>query len=153
LRARDYTTFNPFEPLPFSVTRDTRGFGSLDREGAPPFVHDSEQFNGVLIDTLKELKTDPVVKCRDRLVGIELKSWQEETLLQPADLIAYENFKVAERKYAGAEMRLTMKKILDTEFRGRNAWLQKDPLQEWRDKANKETLNRLFVPARMKPLS
>ena len=56
----------------------------------PPFVHDSEQFNGVLIDTLKELKTDPVVKCRDRLVGIELKSWQEETLLQPADLIAYE---------------------------------------------------------------
>jgi len=72
-----------------SVTPDTRGFGSLDREGAAPFVHDSEQFNGVLIDTLKELKTDPVVKCRDRLVGIELKSWQEETLLQPADLIAY----------------------------------------------------------------
>jgi hypothetical protein len=117
------------------------------------FVHDSEQFNGVPIDTLKELKTDPAVKCRDRLVGIELKSWQEETLLQPADLIAYENFKVAERKHAGAEMRLTMKKILDTEFRGRNAWLQKDPLQKWRDKANKETLNRLFVPARMKPLS
>src|ERR1700674_2155502 len=24
LRARDYTTFNPFEPLPFSVTPDTR---------------------------------------------------------------------------------------------------------------------------------
>jgi hypothetical protein len=82
------------------------------------FVHDSEQFNGVLIDTLKELKTDPAIKCRDRLVGIELKSWQEETLLQPADLIAYENFKVAERKHAGVEMRLTMKKILDTEFRG-----------------------------------
>ena len=79
------------------------------------FVHDSEQFNGVLIDTLKELKTDPAVKCQDRVVGIELK--------QPADLIAYENFKVAERKHAGAEMRLTMKKILDTEFRGRNAWL------------------------------
>src|SRR5271165_2807271 len=32
LRARDYTTFNPFEPLQFSVTPDTRGFGSLDRE-------------------------------------------------------------------------------------------------------------------------
>src|SRR5271157_4259854 len=38
LRARDYTTFNPFEPLPFSVTPDTRGFGSLDREGAPQAV-------------------------------------------------------------------------------------------------------------------
>jgi hypothetical protein len=117
------------------------------------FVHDSKQFNGVLIDTLEELKTDPGVKCRDRLVDIELKSWQEETLLQPADLIAYENFKATERKHAGAEMRLTMKKILDTEFRGRNAWRQKDRLQEWRDKANKETLNRLFIPARMKALS
>src|SRR5208282_3109041 len=38
LRARDCTTFNPFEPLPFSVTPDTRGFGSLDREGAPQAV-------------------------------------------------------------------------------------------------------------------
>src|SRR5271169_1961000 len=38
LRARDYTTFNPLEPLPFSVTPDTRGFGSLDREGAPQAV-------------------------------------------------------------------------------------------------------------------
>src|ERR1700722_8113921 len=28
LRARDYTTLNPFEPLPFSVTPDTGGFGS-----------------------------------------------------------------------------------------------------------------------------
>jgi hypothetical protein len=117
------------------------------------FVHDSEQFNGVLIDTLKELKTDPGITCRNRLVNIELKTWQEETLLQPADLIAYENFKVAERKLAGADMRITMKKILETEFRGRNARLEKDLLQEWRDKANKETLNRLFVPARMKPLN
>ena len=38
LRARDYTTFNPFEPLPFSVTPDTRGFGSLDRVSAPQAV-------------------------------------------------------------------------------------------------------------------
>jgi hypothetical protein len=33
LRARDYTTLNPFEPLPFSVKPDIRGFESLDREG------------------------------------------------------------------------------------------------------------------------
>jgi hypothetical protein len=31
-------TFNPFEPLPLSVTPDTRGFGSLDRECAPQAV-------------------------------------------------------------------------------------------------------------------
>src|SRR6267378_2510489 len=50
LRARDYTRFNPFEPLPFSVTPDTRfwvtfsplqgraALRSLDREGAPQAV-------------------------------------------------------------------------------------------------------------------
>src|SRR5271155_4220969 len=53
LRARDCTTFSPLEPLPFSVTLDTRGFGSpsppcngggarplrsRDREGAPQAV-------------------------------------------------------------------------------------------------------------------
>src|ERR1700677_4139973 len=29
VRARDCTTFNPFEPLPFSATPDTSGFGSF----------------------------------------------------------------------------------------------------------------------------
>src|SRR5271166_2314640 len=51
LRARDHTTFNPFEPLPFSVTPNTRFWvtfsplqgrprplRSLDREGAPQAV-------------------------------------------------------------------------------------------------------------------
>src|SRR5580692_8208370 len=28
LRARDYTTLNPFQPFSFSATPDTRGFGS-----------------------------------------------------------------------------------------------------------------------------
>ena len=28
LRARDYTTFNPFEPLPFSLSHRILGFGS-----------------------------------------------------------------------------------------------------------------------------
>jgi hypothetical protein len=136
-----------------------RGMAEAFREQEQdPEIHrlSFEERLGLLVDRQWNWKHHQALerrKCRDRLVGIELKSWQEETLLQPADLIAYENFKVAERKHAGAEMRLTMKKILDTEFRGRNAWLQKDPLQKWRDKANKETLNRLFVPARMKPLS
>src|SRR5229473_1498607 len=31
LRARDYTTFNPFEPLPFSVTPDTGGWRPASR--------------------------------------------------------------------------------------------------------------------------
>jgi hypothetical protein len=113
------------------------------------FVHDSLQFNGVLTDTFEGLKHDSGITCRDRLDTIERKTWQEETLLQAADLIAYENYKVVERKQVGADMRITMKKILDTEFRGRNARYTKENLQEWRDKADKSTLTTIFKQARM----
>lgn len=116
------------------------------------FIHDSIQFNGVFMDAFEGLKRDAGIACRDRLVSIELKSWQEEILLQAADLIAYENYKTVERKHVGADMRLTMKKILESEFRGRSARLTKENLQEFRDKSNKATLNSIFAQARMKPL-
>jgi hypothetical protein len=111
--------------------------------------HDSLQFNGVLHDTFEGLKRDLGIACRDRLVSIELKRWQDEPLPQAADLIAYENYKVVERKHVGADMRLTMKKILESEFRGRNARMTKESLQDWRDKADKDTLATIFAQARM----
>jgi len=113
------------------------------------FVHDSQQFNGVLMDTFEGMKHDSGISCRDRLHTIEYKPWQEETLLQAADLIAYENYKVVERKHVGANMRITMKKILDTKFRGRNARMTKENLQEYRDKINKATLEIIFAQARI----
>jgi hypothetical protein len=115
------------------------------------FIHDSLEFNGVLIDTFEGLKQDQGIKCRDRLDSIELKTWQEEVLLQAADLIAYENYKGFERQHAGKEMRLTMKKILDTKFGGRNARLTLENLQEFREKINEATLHTIFAQARIKP--
>src|SRR5208283_4074993 len=49
------------------------------------FIHDSIKFNRVFLDTFEGLKRDLGIACRDRLVSIELKSWQEEVLLQAAD--------------------------------------------------------------------
>ena len=115
------------------------------------FIHDSLEFNGVLIDTFEGLKRDEGIKCRDRLHSIELKGWQSEVLLQAADLIAYENYKGFERQHAGKEMRLTMKKILDTKFGGRNARLTLENLQEFRQKINKATLHTIFAQARITP--
>jgi hypothetical protein len=115
------------------------------------FVHDSLQFNGVLHDTFEGLKRDLGIACRDRLISIELKRWQDEPLLQAADLIAYENYKFVERKHVGADMRLTMKKILESGFCGRNARMTKESLQDWRDKAGKDTLATVFAQARMSP--
>jgi len=115
------------------------------------FIHDETPHKGVLSDTFEGLKNDVGVKNRDRLAWIQCKGWKEEVLLQAADLIAYENFKVIERKQAGAEMRIPMKRILlSSRFAGRNAMVTKDTLQEFRDKADKPTLDTVFGYARIK---
>jgi hypothetical protein len=91
------------------------------------------------------------IKCRGRLNSIELKTWQEEVLLQAADLIAYENYKGFERQHVGEEMRLTMNKILDTKFGGRNARKTLENLQEFRQNINEVTLNTIFAQSCIKP--
>src|SRR5271167_2798491 len=63
LRARDYTTFNPFEPLPFSVTPDTRGFASLDRRVPhPTFLWSGGSFD--LLLSPKVALISPSRQCR-----------------------------------------------------------------------------------------
>jgi hypothetical protein len=113
------------------------------------FIHDSTRLNGVLQDAFEGLKSDPSIKHGDRFVSIEMKSWKEEPLLQTADLMAYENFKVIERKMAGASIRKTMRRILESRFAGISASLKKDDLQGFRNKTDKDTLERVFKWARI----
>jgi Protein of unknown function (DUF3800) len=116
------------------------------------FIHDETPYKGVLRDTFEGLKNDIGIKNRDRLASIECKGWKDEILLQAADLIAYENFKVIERKQVGAEMRIPMKRILlSSKFAGRNALVTKAALQEFRDKADRPTLDLVLKYARIKP--
>jgi Protein of unknown function (DUF3800) len=113
-------------------------------------IHDQSNLRAVLKDTFESLKNDTGIKNRDRFVSIESKTWQEETLLQAADLVAYENFKVIERKNAGKDMRIPMKQILESsKFGGRNAMVTKAGLQEFRAKADNETLRVVFTNARI----
>jgi hypothetical protein len=113
-------------------------------------IHDQSDLIAVLKDTFESLKNDTGIKNRDRFVSIELTTWQEETLLQAADLIAYENFKVIERKDAGKDMRIPMKHILESsKFGGRNAMVTKAGLQEFRANADNATLRVVFNNARI----
>jgi hypothetical protein len=116
------------------------------------FIHDETPYKGVLRDVFEGLKSDIGIQNRERFASMECKSWKDEILLQAADLIAYENFKVIERKQAGAEMRIPMKRILlSTRFAGRNAFVTKTALQEFRAKADKPRLDLVFKYARIKP--
>jgi hypothetical protein len=113
-------------------------------------IHDETQYKAVLRDTFEGLKNDVGIVNRARFVSIESKGWKEEVLLQAADLIAYENYKVIERRMAGVEMRKTMKRILlSSNFGGRNALLTKAALQQFRDNADKDTLEIVFEDARI----
>jgi hypothetical protein len=115
------------------------------------FIHDESQHSQVLKDTLASLKIDSGVANRDRLVSIEPKGWKEEVLLQAADLIAYENFKMIERRQAGFPTRKTMERILvSSQFGGRNALLTGGVLREFREKASAETIDFIFNIARIK---
>lgn len=113
-------------------------------------IHDETQHRGVVKDTFEGLKRDLGVSHRDRWTSIDFKSSGQEVLLQAADLLAYENFKVIERKMAGYDMRKPMKRILGSpNFGGRNASLPKAALQEFRNKLDKASLERIFRNARI----
>jgi Protein of unknown function (DUF3800) len=115
------------------------------------FIHDASQYHAVLSDTFEGLKNDIGITNRKRLASIEAKSWKDEPLLQAADLIAYENFKVIERRIAGASMRISMQRILDSPlFGGRNAMLTKELLQEFRNNADRSTIELIFKTARIR---
>jgi hypothetical protein len=85
-----------------------------------------------LCDTFEGLKNDIGIQNREPLASMECKGWRDEILLKAADLITYEKFKVIERKFVGAEMRIPMKRILlSSRFAGRNAMLTKAGLREF----------------------
>ena len=55
--------------------------------------HDRCKYDGALADAFRQVVDDPNFQCRDRFIAITPDSWEHCVMLQPADMIAYENFK------------------------------------------------------------
>lgn len=55
--------------------------------------HERCSYNGVLLDSFDAMMDDPSFAYRDAFTTIAPQGWEKSILLQPADLIAYENFK------------------------------------------------------------
>lgn len=76
--------------------------------------HDHCRYNGALQNAYDQLlsKPSPIFKQRHRFVSLTPMQWQHCVPLQPADLIAYENFKELERYYVQRDRRKSLHSIV-----------------------------------------
>jgi hypothetical protein len=117
-------------------------------------IHDWSDCNSVLLDAFGHLKDDMSLKHHDKLVTIVPMTWQECLLLQPADFIAYENFKIVERRKAGRNTHISFLKVLDLEsIGGRGVEITKIGLEEIKSKLDADPVTRtaMFQDARILP--
>jgi hypothetical protein len=83
-------------------------------------VHDRGAYDRVLRNAFEFGKHDERIKHRDRFTSIESKSSLEEMLLQAADFIAYENYKLAWTQLKQTPIRPSFAAVLDLDsFGGR----------------------------------
>jgi Protein of unknown function (DUF3800) len=114
-------------------------------------VHDRGSYNKVLRDVFDFAKKEPTIVHGNRFATIEPRGWEEEPLLQPADFIAYENYKLAMSKQRGSKTRPCFQAILDlVSFGGRGMNLIPSELQRIRTQIGEKSLEGLFLAAGIK---
>jgi hypothetical protein len=106
---------------------------------APAFAARAEQTNEV-----------NWCKHRNRFTTIAPKGWEDCVLLQPADLIAYENFKIIERNHASQQRRRIVELLLDlNSVGGRGVELTRQWMKEINEKQTDESRRDLYKNARI----
>jgi hypothetical protein len=97
------------------------------------------------------MKNEGTLKNGERFTTIAPMGWEDCVPLQPADLIAYENFKIVERNSKGKKRRISMERILDLDsFGGRGASLNREALKEIRSALDEDSLRSLLEFAGIK---
>jgi len=114
-------------------------------------IHDrTPRHDSVLLDAFNAMKNDEAFKHRNRFTTITPMGWEDCILLQPADLIAYENFKIIEREHAGQQRRKIMELLLDLDsVGGRGVDLTRQGIKEINDKQTDESRKALYENARI----
>jgi hypothetical protein len=113
-------------------------------------IHDRSAFNSVLLEAFNHLKNDELLVNRKRFTTITSMGWEDCVPLQPADMIAYSNFKTVER---GHQKRKDFALILDLDsIGGRGVFLRKAAFCEIRKKLDKVSETILFANARIRPI-
>jgi hypothetical protein len=112
-------------------------------------IHDRSEYDAVLLEAFNHLKSDETLLNRERFTTITPVGWEDSVPLQPADMIAYSNFKTVER---GHKKRKDFELILDLDsIGGRGVFLKEQAFREIRKKIDTESKTILFKNARISP--
>ncbi|HEY2117682.1 MAG TPA: DUF3800 domain-containing protein [Candidatus Acidoferrum sp.] len=118
------------------------------------FLHDRGNYDAVLLEAFHFMKDDKLFEFRDHFVSIAPMCWKDCILLQPADMIAYENFKIIERKEGGHASRTSMDLILNLEsIGGVGKKITKVGLEYINGKLGEEARQILYENARIRQFS
>jgi hypothetical protein len=113
-------------------------------------VHDRSTYGAILLEAFNHMKNDATFIGREKFLTLSSKTWKDCILLQLADLLAYENFKIIERELAGQPRRKSMERILNLDsFGGRGVKLQRAGIREIKRKLDEESKQVLFANARI----
>ena len=117
--------------------------------------HDRCDYDSVLKDAFNRIVDDPAFAHRDRFAYITPEGWEDSVPLQPADMIAYENFKEGERLVTNRKRRKSLQVILDLDsVSGRAKGFNLESIRELKsiiEGLGKETKEALFSTARIQP--
>lgn len=108
-------------------------------------VHDRGAYDKVMHDAFEFGKRDERIEHRGRFTTIEAGSSLDEVLLQAADFIAYENYKLAWSNLKQKPTRPSFAAVLDLDsFGGRGVNLIPSELKKIRESLDKENLAALL---------
>lgn len=96
--------------------------------------HERCSHDGLYLDAFNALMNDPTFKGKEYFSTIAALGWEHCIPLQPADMIAYETFKEAERQFTGRKRRKSLELLMQSrKFGGRAKQFDRESLEEWRE--------------------
>lgn len=97
-------------------------------------VHDRNAYDAVMLDGFNQQMADPAFEHKHCFTAFAPTGWEHCIPLQPADLVAYENFKDALRKINPRERRISLKMLIDLDaFSGRAQSMDKPAILRLRE--------------------
>lgn len=97
-------------------------------------IHDRCAYDAVMQEAFSQQMTDPNFAYKSCFTTLTSTGWERCIPLQPADLVAYENFKDAMRKINARDRRISLEMLIDLDaFSGRAQSMGAEAAQKLRE--------------------
>jgi len=96
--------------------------------------HERCSYDTAYLEAFNQMMDDPTFNGKELFSTIAPLGWEDCIALQPADMIAYEAFKDALRKFNQKDRRLSLEYLLQSSsFGGRAKQMTSENIKEWRE--------------------